>query len=142
METSSGVNALHASINVTPLVDVCLVLLIIFLVVTPMLRDEVLLPRTPAPAAEPRDKGDVEITVAMDPPGYKLGGESVSLTLLADRLAEFHERDPLRKVRLRADRRLTWGDVRPIMEVVARSGYETAGIIAEKKDATGEGRTP
>ena len=60
-------SALRAEINVTPLVDVCLVLLIIFMVVTPMLKSTpIALPETARPEAMPESGGELSITMGED----------------------------------------------------------------------------
>lgn len=133
MGAANGIGT-TASINVTPLVDVCLVLLIIFMVVTPMLNgDGIEIPQTRRPALEPREKGDLIVVVAAKS-GYRLDGENVDLGTLRRRLLELHEREPLRKVRLRADRRSSWRQVREAMTSLASSGFETAALITERKD--------
>lgn len=124
-----------ASINVTPLVDVCLVLLVTFMVVTPMLnRDGVELPKAPKPDEETRGKDDLVVAVLADPPGYRLGEDRLSLEVLRDRLVEIHKSEPSRKVRVRADRRLTWRAVRDVLKDIAGSGFDNAALITEKPD--------
>src|SRR5512134_3237862 len=90
---------LNADINVTPLVDVCLVLLIIFMVVTPMLQKgvPVNLPVTEAPEKTPDSEKQLQISIKDDGSVY-VGPNVVRKDQVESLLKEIHERTPDREV--------------------------------------------
>lgn len=130
----------------TPLVDVCLVLLIIFMVVTPYLipGKAVQLPRACNPVAEPNS--DV-LRVSIEAGGKVFLGDSpmettdVSLAM-ADALAQ----KPGRPVQVQADRRCVFGDVKGVLKHLQESGTcNQAALLVQHVDAQGHpvtGPTP
>src|SRR5690242_6011880 len=93
-------------INVTPLVDVCLVLPIIFMVVTPKLQNgvDVLLPQSPNAEKKPGDKGD--LTISIKPDGTVFVGQNwIPDRDLARYLEAEYKKNPNRAVMLKADKR-------------------------------------
>ena len=129
---------LNTDINVTPLVDVVLVLLIIFMVVTPMLQKgkPVQLPTTKNPAGLPEDESELLISVAFqgegNPPSVWLETKPVSLADLETLLQETYQRNPTKRIVLKGDRRLSYGEVKDVMMAVHRANFSGVGIIAEK----------
>jgi biopolymer transport protein TolR len=124
--------AVRSEINVTPLVDVCLVLLIIFMVVTPLIykQADVQLPRTPGPD----DIVDVErqIKVAILENGtIRVDGLPVPREHLTKTLTEMYLPD--RPVLVEGDRRLPYGEVRGILELIQRAGFRQVGLVAERE---------
>src|SRR5438132_10488551 len=85
--------AMNSEINVTPLVDVCLVLLIIFMVVTPMLQKGVPinLPVTEEPERTPDTEKQLQISVKADGAGY-LGSTVVRKEQVPSALEQIHQR--------------------------------------------------
>ena len=138
-----GKGKVKSEINVTPLVDVVLVLLIIFMVVTPMLQKgrPVQLPTTPNPSALPEDDTELLISVAYNGPGNPvsvwLESKPVSLPDLEALLTETYQRNPNKRVVLKGDKRLTYGEVKDVMMVVNKAGFSGVGIVAEKKGLAG-----
>ncbi len=129
--------SISPEINVTPLVDVCLVLLIIFMVVTPLMDRPADLPETPVPEAWPAEKAKSKITIALGPP--------VSVTIDDDRtpltgeallvlLEALHDNDPRREIAIRADHRLPYGDVRRVVQAVQKAGFEGVGLVTKKRE--------
>ncbi|MBB5694240.1 protein TolR [Roseomonas sp. GCM10028921] len=120
-----------AEMNVTPLVDVMLVLLIIFMVAAPMMTVgvPVNLPRTAA-ARTASSNPPVVLTVA---PGGKLyiRQDEVTEEALTERLAALHEADPEAPVHVRGDRAVPYGDVLRVMGRVTRAGITRVSLIAE-----------
>jgi biopolymer transport protein ExbD len=116
-------DALQASINVTPLVDVLLVLLVIFMVVTPMLRQNlpVDLPRV-AHDGEPPPPGEVTLTVTADG-RLLLDGTPIEESRLADAVAH----QPV--VFLEADRTLPYARVVDLMDTCRAAGVERIGVV-------------
>jgi biopolymer transport protein TolR len=129
---------MNASINITPLVDVVLVLLIIFMVMAPQMRKgpDVNVPNT----AKPTDQGDERgrILVSIDDKGklwvndQQVAREHFSEAL---RSAVANEQDP--KVVVRGDAKLRFGEVRETMLALDQAGFRGVGLIAKKAGAEG-----
>jgi len=134
MEDFGGRQNMKSEINVTPLVDVCLVLLIIFMVVTPMLQKgrPVLLPQTERPEKKPESQNELLISVEVDKNIF------IDTKWYPDRdfqakIKELAERSPDKDVIIKADNRLTYGDVKKVMRFVKDGGYQKVGLITEKR---------
>lgn len=121
----------EASINVTPLVDVVLVLLIIFMVVTPMIKDRVQLPRANDPATSPESSAQLTITINAD--HTVIVGSNIvrSDDLQAALDSAFHSRAD-RSVAIKADRSVAYGTVLEVMRACGHSGFDEVGLIAVK----------
>ena len=143
MSTGGGKKGkINSDINVTPLVDVVLVLLIIFMVVTPMLQKgrAVQLPEASNPDALPEDESEILISVSYnlgDKPSVWLETKEVNLPDLEALLVETYQRNPGKRVVLKGDKRLSYGDVKDVMVIVNRAGFTGLGIIAERKGVPG-----
>ncbi len=129
-----GESNVRGDINVTPLVDVCLVLLIIFMVVTPMLQKgvDVQLPETPTPTKMPESAKQVNVAIKQD------GKVFVQQNWVPDEqlkgvLLEIYTRNPEREVVIKGDRRLKYKDVRKLMQVINEAGFTRVGLITERK---------
>ena len=125
-----------SEINVTPLVDVCLVLLIIFMVVTPMLQPgvDVLLPTGAHAEKKPGDKGDLIISVKSD------GSIFVGQNWIPDKdlptfLKAEYQKDPARNVMLKADKRINFGKVRLVMRAANEAEFRSVAILTENQQA-------
>ncbi|MFH1130689.1 MAG: biopolymer transporter ExbD [Pseudomonadota bacterium] len=130
----SGTRSVRSEINVTPFVDVVLVLLIIFMVVTPMLQRgiDVLLPPS-AHHKEVRDTGEqVFVSVRQDKAIF-LGEERVALSALEQRLRRLLMQQPAPPVFIKGDQRLNFAPVREVMEAAHRAGA-TAVSLATRGD--------
>ncbi len=130
---------MQASINITPLVDVVLVLLIIFMVMAPQMRKgpDVNLPNT----AKPSDQGDERgrILVSIDDAGKMwINDQQVAAGHFDEalRAAVGAEKDP--KVVIRGDARLNFRQVREAMIAVEEVGFRGVGLIAKRAGARGE----
>lgn len=130
---------LNADINVTPLVDVCLVLLIIFMVVTPMLQKgvPVNLPVTDAPEKTPDSEKQLQISIKDDGSVY-VGPNVVRKDQVESLLKEIHERTPDREVAVKGDRLVKYGDVVDVLKACREVGFNDVGLIAQPK-RTAEG---
>jgi len=143
MSVGGGKGKINSEINVTPLVDVVLVLLIIFMVVTPMLQKgrPVQLPNTTNPSALPEDENELLISVAYNGPGNPvsvwLETKEVILADLETLLQETYQRNPNKRITLKGDKRLSYGEVKDVMMVVNKAGFSGVGIVAEKKGLPG-----
>ena len=123
-------------INVTPLVDVCLVLLIIFMVVTPMLQQgvDVLLPTGPHSEKKPGEEGDLIISVKSDGTIF-VGQNWIPDKNLATYLASEYQKDPARAVMLKADKRINFGKVRLVMKAANEAQFSRVAILTENEMA-------
>jgi biopolymer transport protein TolR len=131
----------NSNINVTPMVDVMLVLLIIFMVITPMLNNKVNvdLPRVAAATVmENANKEDaIVVAVTRDGKTY-LGADRVSLNDLGTRVADLiaAKKDPAadKTVYMRADNRANYGNVMDAIDAVRTAGVSQLGLLTEKTD--------
>jgi biopolymer transport protein TolR len=124
-----GRRGLVADINVTPLVDVMLVLLIIFMVTAPMMTQglEVNLPETTTKSLRQHEK---PLLVSMNREGdIYLGKVKVDLSLLRQQLARLPEEKKNETIYLRADQEVPYGMVVKTMAAIKRSGFEKLGMI-------------
>ena len=135
MDLGGDKGNIRSEINVTPLVDVCLVLLIIFMVVTPMLgTGDINLPRTDQPSKKPEDEKQIVLAVKYgNPPLLGIGDKMMSRSDFEKELDEAFQRNSTRPVVIKADARLTWKDVRDVMRVAKDAGFENVGLITDKK---------
>ena len=127
---------LQSDINVTPLVDVCLVLLIIFMVVTPLLQKgiSVQLPTTDNPDKKPENSNQKLLTVALgNPPIYYIEADRLAKQDFQQHLDELYQRAPQTDLIIKADQRLKYGDVKDVMKMTKEAGFQNIGLIADKK---------
>lgn len=124
--------ALNSDINVTPLVDVCLVLLIIFMVVTPMLQKgvPVVLPKTDAPQKTPDTEKQLQISVKEDGTVY-LGNLVVRKDQVQSELKSIFEKSPDREIAVKGDKRVKYGLVLDVLKACREVGFQDVGLIAE-----------
>jgi TolR protein len=117
-----------ADINVTPLVDVVLVLLIIFMVTAPMMSRgiDVRLPKTQSGSDTTEDR--LIVSVDRDSTIY-LNDRAVNLALLTDRLKEEMTRTGVDFVFLRADQDVPYGRVMSVMDMIKKSGADKVGMV-------------
>jgi len=129
----------NSNINVTPMVDVMLVLLIIFMVITPMLNNKVNvdLPKTDAAVVmEDANKEDA-ITVAVTRDGRTfLGGDQVTLDDLGPKIAAKLENKTTKEVFMRADQRANYGKVMDAVDGIRSAGVSQLGLLTERVDET------
>ena len=123
---------LTSEINVTPLVDVCLVLLIIFMVVTPMLQKGVPinLPVTSEPEKTPDTEKQLQISVKESNVVY-LGPQAIRKEQLQSALEEIHQRTPDREIAVKGDRTVKYGEVLDVLKACREVGFNDVGLIAQ-----------
>jgi biopolymer transport protein TolR len=134
--TSAGLNS---DINVTPLVDVCLVLLIIFMVVTPMLQKgvPVNLPVTEDPDKTPDTEKQLQISLKADGSVY-MGPNVIRKDEVESALKEIQQRTPDREIAVKGDRLVKYGDVLDILKACREVGFNDVGLVAQPKKSPGE----
>lgn len=120
-----------SEINVTPLVDVMLVLVVIFILTAPLLAGAIRLELPRAQGTQP-GQGQAAVAVVLDPAGQVfLDGQPVTLQELATELAEVARRDPATELQLRADQGVPYGRVVEIMGAAHQAGLGRIGFVAE-----------
>jgi len=127
----------NSNINVTPMVDVMLVLLIIFMVITPMLQKGVSvdLAKVNNPEAMPDADKEDAVTVAITRDGRTyLGGDQVNLDDLASKISAKMENKPEgeKTVYMRADIRAKYGKVMDAIDQVRAAGISQLGLLTER----------
>ena len=125
---SRGGPSMLGEINVTPLVDVVLVLLLIFMVTAPMMSRgiDVSLPVANQPQIPQEDR----ITVSVSAEGrIYVADRPVNIVLLEDRLREMTGGRPETVVYLRADEGLRYGEVIRVVDLIKRAGIERIGFV-------------
>ena len=130
---------LTSDINVTPLVDVCLVLLIIFMVVTPMLQKgiPVNIPVTENPEKTPDTEKQLQISVKADGSVY-LGPNVVHKEQVKSELEAIHQRTPDREIAVKGDKMTKYGAVLDVMKACRDVGFNDIGLITQPKKSPGE----
>jgi biopolymer transport protein ExbD len=127
-QRSSG---LDATINITPLVDVVLVLLIIFMIVTPMLDDGIQLPKSADPKKVNAMSQDLKISVNAQGQ-IKFGDDAVEKVQLKERLTKELSKNPFRPVYLSADQSLQFSTIRELLTALRDLGVHEAGLMSAK----------
>jgi biopolymer transport protein ExbD/biopolymer transport protein TolR len=130
--------AVNADINVTPMADVMLVMLIIFMVVTPMLQKgaPVDLPKTKNPLdMSDADKDDaIRVGIARDGKFY-LGTERIVVDDLSQKVTDLlSSREGDKTVYVKADARASYGDVVKVVDAIRTAGVDRVGLLSEKLD--------
>jgi biopolymer transport protein TolR len=125
-------HTLNSDINVTPLVDVCLVLLIIFMVVTPMLQKgvPVNLPVTQDPDKTPDTEKQLQISLKADGSVY-VGSIAIRKEQVQSQLEEVHQRTPDREIAVKGDKTVKYGDVLDVLKACREVGFNDVGLIAQ-----------
>jgi len=124
-----------ADINVTPFVDVMLVLLIIFMVTAPMMTEglEVDLPQTRTVSALPKDSENLVLTIKADGSLF-LDNYQIEMDQLEGHVVRLAV-DQKKLLFLRADKEVPYGVVVQVMGILKAAGIDRLGVVAEKERA-------
>ena len=124
---------IKSDINVTPLVDVVLVLLIIFMVITPMLQrgKDVKLPKAMKISDEGKESDPIIVSVTTDKSIY-IESDKVSDESFVDGLKAKLAKDPNKKVLLKGDESLVFDDVRKVMNLARTAGAKSVSLGVEE----------
>jgi biopolymer transport protein TolR len=130
----------NSNINVTPMVDVMLVLLIIFMVITPMIVRGVSvdLPITSHHDRKNDDNKDLIVSINAGGDVY-VNADKVALETLTATVQEERRRHPEHGVFLKADHRVRYGTARATMEAIHRAGVEDIQIGTDERKPSGSG---
>ena len=124
-------------INVVPFIDVMLVLLIIFMVITPMLNNKVNVDLPTADAAivmEDANKEDAVIIAVTRDGRTFLGGDQVTLDDLGSKVSAKLENKTSKQVYMRADIRANYGKVMDAVDGIRSAGVSQLGLLTEKRE--------
>ncbi|MGY0485013.1 protein TolR [Endobacter medicaginis] len=121
-----------ADINVTPLVDVMLVLLIVFMVTAPMMTTgvNVDLPKTDATPVN-SDNKPITVSIKADGSTY-IGDQVVSLDELVAKLQAMSQNDPTHRIFVRGDQHIDYGKVMEVMGRITQGGFTRVALLAQQ----------
>jgi biopolymer transport protein TolR len=134
-----GKGGVKSDINVTPLVDVMLVLLIIIMIIAPMLQKgvDVKLPTAANTVDKPETQDQTVVAVTADG-RFHLNSKEIADDELAPRAAEVLETKKERIVLIKADEDASYGRVMAAMDALRKAQIEDMGLITEKRTKPGE----
>ena len=135
MSAGGARGGIKNDINVTPLVDVVLVLLIIFMVITPMLQrgKDVTLPKASKDAIEKKADSDPLILSVTPDKAIWVETDKYDEVNLETRLTEEFGKNPAKKILLKGDSALTFEDVRKVMQIARKAGAKGIALGVEEK---------
>ena len=131
MGSSAGIKS---DINVTPLVDVMLVLLIIMMIVAPLLQQgiSVTLPKADNTVDKPETQGQTVLAISKDKQ-YYINAKPVTEREIASRAAELLENQKEKVILIRADVEADYASVMAAMDQLRQAGIEDIGLIVDRK---------
>ncbi len=131
-----------SEINVTPLVDVMLVLLIIFMVTAPLMTSgvNVDLPKTSAQQLN-ADVKPITVSIRADGSLY-LGDEPVTMETLVSRLQALSQNDPAHRIFVRGDEHIDYGRVVQVMGRITSGGFTHVALLAQQPAGSSAGTPP
>jgi len=138
--TAGGKSGIKSDINVTPLVDVVLVLLIIFMVVTPMLQrgKDVMLPKSRVIDKDPGTGDPLILSITSDKRVW-VDKDVYDPAGLEQKLRDEIIDQPTRAILLKGDSRVTVGDVRKVMAIARKAGARGVRVAVEQVKPEGQG---
>jgi biopolymer transport protein TolR len=138
MDLGGAKGGVKSDINVTPLCDVMLVLLIIMMIVAPLLQQgvSVKLPQASNTVDKPEVQGQTVIAIAKDKSMY-VNAKPVQEAELATKISELLENVKEKVVLIKADEEVEYGAVMAAMDQLRQAGIEDIGLITDPKKALG-----
>jgi len=137
--SAGGGSGYNSDINVTPMVDVMLVLLIIFIVITPLLSQgvNVNLPENDNPEEDPNITKDTSVVVSIPQTGqYYVGRDPVARTELVERIKRLMREKAKKEeqvVYIRAEKTVPYGEVVMTVDAIRNAGIDRIGLVTEKR---------
>jgi biopolymer transport protein TolR len=138
MDLGGAKGGVKSDINVTPLCDVMLVLLIIMMIVAPLLQQgvSVTLPKAANTVDKPEVQGQTVVAIAKDKSMY-VNAKPVQEQEMATRVNEILENNKEKVVLIKADEEVEYGAVMAAMDQLRQAGIEDIGLITDPKRAPG-----
>ena len=139
MDLGGAKGGVKSDINVTPLVDVMLVLLIIMMLVAPMLQQgvSVKLPTATNTTDKPEQQGQTVLAISKDS-GFYLNAKPIQEGELATRINELFENQKEKIVLIKADEEAPYSAVMAAMDQLRQAGIEDIGLITERAHKTAD----
>ena len=130
---------MQANINITPLVDVVLVLLIIFMVMAPQMRKgpDVNLPNTTKPNSQGDERGRILVSID-EAGGLWINDQLVAAEHFGEALQAAVGAEPDPRVVIRGDAKLKFFQVREAMLAIEQAGFRGVGLISRRAGAEGK----
>jgi len=122
-----------SEINVTPLVDVMLVLLIIFMITAPMMQSGITVNLPSAETKTNPSSGGLVLTITKDHYIY-MDNNIINLYLLEPRIKNYFFNKNKKIVFIKADKDVSYGYVISVMDILKKAGVETVGMIVDQKE--------
>jgi len=138
MDIGGAKGGVKSDINVTPLCDVMLVLLIIMMIVAPLLQQgvNVKLPQASNTIDKPEVQGQTVVAIAKDKSMY-VNAKPVQESEMASKISELLENAKEKVVLIKADEEVEYGAVMSAMDQLRQAGIEDIGLITDPKKTAG-----